>query len=198
MSLLLLASNGQDFVYVTAHTNRRKSPKWTGYLSPCCPMVRHFLSCTTFYERRALPPLMDFDESSSSRAGGSDTISRFFYLLFFFLTPTNILMCVCVCVWFGLYFTVSGFIEKRIAERAEKTKNQKWKMKKSVQRECVTGSLSLSRTTTGNTFHTSASGMTRENAAAKQFNPDECWRVEREREKEIWLPSRNWLDDEGG
>jgi hypothetical protein len=60
-----------------------------------------FLSCTTFYERRApLPRLMDSDRRHLV-AGGSDTIktqSVLFSFSFYFLTPTAILsVCLCVC-----------------------------------------------------------------------------------------------------
>jgi hypothetical protein len=91
-----------------------------------------FLSCTTFYERRAplprLPRLMDSDRRHLV-AGGSDTIktqSVLFFFFFFFFNTHRHFECVSVCVWFGLYFTVSGFIEKkRIPERAEKIKIKK-------------------------------------------------------------------------
>jgi hypothetical protein len=67
--------------------------------------------------------------SSSSRGGrqrhNQNTVGSFFFFFFFFNTHRHF-ECVSVCVWFGLYFTVSGFIEKkRIPERAEKIKIKK-------------------------------------------------------------------------
>jgi hypothetical protein len=77
-----------------------------------------FLSCTTFYERRApLPRLMDSDRRHLV-AGGSDTIkTQSVPFLFLFFNTHRHFECVCVVRFifhrFGVYREKKGFPSER-------------------------------------------------------------------------------------